>query len=169
MIKLIVAASENNVIGVKNDLPWHLPDDMTFFKKITQGSVVIMGRKNFLSIPPKFRPLPNRTNIILSKKTNFSAENCITASSLEEGIKLAKKQSHSDIFIIGGGLVYEYALKKDLVDIIYLTRVHASIDGDVYFPKLNNFHWKESILSRKSKDEKHKYAFTIFKLERLRG
>ena len=78
MIKLIVAASENNVIGVKNDLPWHLPDDMTFFKKITQGSVVIMGRKNFLSIPPKFRPLPNRTNIILSKKTNFSAENCIT-------------------------------------------------------------------------------------------
>ena len=65
MIKLIVAASENNVIGVKNDLPWHLPDDMTFFKKITQGSVVIMGRKNFLSIPPKFRPLPNRTNICL--------------------------------------------------------------------------------------------------------
>ena len=169
MIKLIVAASENNVIGVKNDLPWHLPDDMTFFKKITQGSVVIMGRKNFLSIPPKFRPLPNRTNIILSKKADFSAVNCITAGSLEAGIKLAKKQSNSNIFIIGGGLVYEYALKKDLVDIIYLTRVHASIDGDVYFPKLHSNHWKKSILSQKNEDEKHKYGFTIFKLVRLRS
>lgn len=169
MIKLIVAASENNVIGVKNNLPWHLPDDMNFFKKITTGSVVIMGRKNFLSIPAKFRPLPNRTNIILSKKTDFSAENCISASSLELGIKLAKKQSNSNIFIIGGGLVYEYALKKDLVDVIYMTRVHASIKGDVYFPKLDNSHWKESILSHKTEDEKHKYGFTIFKLVRLRS
>ena len=91
-IKLIVAASENNVIGIKNDLPWHLPNDMNFFKKKTINSSVIMGKNNFLSIPEQFRPLINRTNIILTRNSSFYAEGCIIAHSLESAIELAKKR-----------------------------------------------------------------------------
>ena len=91
-IKLIVAASENNVIGIKNDLPWHLPNDMLFFKKQTLNSVVIMGKKNYISIPEKFRPLKNRTNIILTRDDKFLAKDCLVANSLEAAIELAKKK-----------------------------------------------------------------------------
>ena len=90
-IKLIVAVSENNVIGVKNDLPWHLPDDMDFFKKKTINSSVIMGKNNYLSIPEKFRPLKNRINIILTKSSSFSAKECIISSSIEHALKTAQK------------------------------------------------------------------------------
>ena len=135
-IKLIVAASENNVIGIKNDLPWHLPNDMIFFKKKTLNSVVIMGKKNYLSIPKKFRPLKNRTNIILTRDEKFLAENCLVVNNFESAIKIAKKQNRQNIFIIGGGMVYKYALENEMVDIIYLTRIHANIKGDTFFPKI---------------------------------
>ena len=164
-IKLIVAVSENNVIGVENDLPWHLPDDMDFFKKKTLNSSVIMGKNNFLSIPEKFRPLIKRTNIILTRNKSFYAEGCIVTDSLESAIELAKNEK-KDIFIIGGGLVYKYALEKELVDIIYLTRVHAQIKGDTFFPKLDMKNWE--IIDKKMhlKDDKHKYDFTFFTLKK---
>ena len=166
-IKLIVAASENNVIGIKNDLPWHLPDDMLFFKKTTKNSVVIMGKKNYLSIPKKFRPLAGRLNIILSRKLDFTAENCIIAHSFEQAIRLAKQQKKENIFIIGGGEVYKYALEKKLVDIIYLTRIHTHIDGDTFFPEINMKNWKIKYKERHEKDDRHKHAFTFFTLEKV--
>ena len=165
-IKLIVATSENNVIGLKNQLPWHLPDDMIFFKEKTLNSVVIMGKNNYLSIPKKFRPLPQRLNIILTRKTNFSAENCIIAHSLEEAIKIANRQKKSNIFIIGGGLVYKEAVMKNLVDVIYLTRIHAIIKGDVFFPEIDMKKWVVIDKKFHKKDEKHEFEFTFFKLEK---
>ena len=166
-IKLIVAASENNVIGIKNDLPWHLPNDMLFFKKQTLNSVVIMGKNNYLSIPEKFRPLKNRTNIILTRDNKFLAKDCLIANSLEAAIKLAKKQNRDNTFIIGGGMVYKYALEKNVVDIIYLTRIHATINGDTFFPKLDMKRWKKTSEKVHQKDNKHKFAFTFFTFEKI--
>ena len=164
-IKLIVAVSENNVIGVKNDLPWHLPDDMDFFKKKTLNSSVIMGKNNFLSIPEKFRPLKNRINIILTRNKSFNAKECLIANDLKAAIKLAKK-AKKNIFIIGGGMVYKDALTQGLVDIIYLTRIHAQIKGDVFFPELDMRKWRVAEEQFHQKDSRHKYDFTFFKLEK---
>lgn len=166
-IKLIVATSENNVIGIENDLPWHLPNDMNYFKETTKNSVVIMGRKNYLSIPNKFRPLPGRINIILTRKKDFSADKCIVTNSLEHAIELAHKEQKKNIFIIGGGLVYQYALDHNLVDTIYLTRVHAKIEGDTFFPKLNMTNWKIIDEKRHEKDKEHKFPFTFYTLEKI--
>jgi dihydrofolate reductase len=162
-VNLIVAASENNVIGVKNDLPWNLPKDMNFFKTKTSGHCVIMGRKNYLSIPEKFRPLPNRTNIILTKNTNFKAEKCEIFNSLEKALNYCKEIGDENPFIIGGGQLYKFAIENKIVDIIYLTRIHANIDGDTFFPKLNLNEWE--IISEKfnKKDSRHKFDYTFLK------
>ena len=165
-IKLIVAVSENNVIGIKNDLPWHLPDDMLFFKQKTIDSVVIMGKKNCLSIPEKFRPLKNRTNIILTTDKTFHAKDCLIANTLESAIKLARKDSRKNIFIIGGGMGYKYAIEHGLIDLIYLTRVHANIKGDTFFPKLDMKIWKKTREIFHKKDDKHKFEFTFYTLEK---
>ena len=164
-INLIVAASENNVIGSKNDLPWHLPDDMSFFKAKTHNSCVIMGRNNYLSIPKKFRPLPHRTNIILTQNKDFKAKDCIISNSLEDAIETSQKIGRR-IFIIGGGMVYKYALKKSLVDTIYLTRIHAKIEGDTFFPEINMINWHITEEKFHAKDRHHKYNFTFLTLEK---
>ncbi len=164
-VNLIVAASENNVIGFENDLPWNLPDDMSFFKEKTLESTVIMGRKNYLSIPKKFRPLKNRINIILTTNKSFKAKGCIIAESLEKALEIAQKDNRK-IFIIGGGKVYEYALENNLVDIIYLTRVHATIQGDIFFPKIDMKSWNTINKKFHQKDQNHKYAFTFLKLQK---
>ncbi len=166
-IKLIVAASENNVIGFQNDLPWHLPDDMNYFKETTINSVVIMGRNNYLSIPKKYRPLKGRVNIILTKNPEFHAPNCLIANSLEKAIELAKLKKPENIFIIGGGKVYQYALEQNLVDLIYLTRIHANIEGDTFFPKINLKKWKKINSKFHKKDIKHKFSFTFLVFEKL--
>lgn len=165
-IQLIVAATENNVIGRENDLPWSLPHDMAFFKTKTMNSVVIMGKNNYLSIPEKFRPLKNRVNIILTKNPSFSAKNCLIAHSLEHGIQLAQSKK-KEIFIIGGGKVYEYALNNNLIDVIYLTRIHAQIKGDTFFPELNMEEWEKVSSKFHPKDKKHKYNFTFLKFEKI--
>ena len=165
-IKLIVAASENNVIGVKNDLPWHLPNDMNFFKRMTLNTTVIMGRKNYLSIPEKYRPLKKRLNIIITKNKAFHAQDCLIANSLEEAIKIGKK-AQKDIYVIGGGMVYKYAIKNNLIDMIYLTRVHATINGDTFFPEINMNHWEVINSEFHAKDQNHKYDFTFFTLKKV--
>ena len=165
-INLIVAASENNVIGIKNDLPWALPNDMNYFKKKTLGHTVIMGRKNYISIPEKFRPLPNRENIILTSKQNFTAEKCRIFNSLESSITYCEKMKRKEIFIIGGGEVYKYALKEKLIDTIFLTRVHTTIKGDTFFPKLNLDKWKVISKERNNKDSSHKYDYTFIVLKK---
>ena len=111
-VSIIVAVSKNGVIGKDNNLIWHLPKDIKFFKDTTMNHHVIMGRKNFESIPHKFRPLPNRTNIIITRQTNYSAKDCITVNSVEEALEIAKKDGDVEPFIIGGGEIYKIALEK---------------------------------------------------------
>lgn len=162
-VSLIVAVSENDVIGKDNDLIWSLPKDMEYFKDTTQGHFVIMGRKNFESIPHKFRPLPNRTNVVVTRQMSYQAEGCIVVHTLEDALKKSKEGSDSEPFIIGGGEIYQLALNKGLVDRIYLTRIHHKFDGDTFFPKLGN-EWKLISSEAHQKDDKHQwdYDFQIF-------
>lgn len=165
IISLIVAVSENNVIGKDNDLVWNLPDDMKFFKKTTNGHFVIMGRKNYESIPEKFRPLPNRTNVIITRQTNFQAKDCLVVNDINQALDLAKNAQEQEAFIIGGGQIYQLALQNDLVDRIYLTRIHDEFEGDTFFPELSE-QWKEVHRQWHPADEKHDSSFSFITLEK---
>ena len=164
-VSLIVAVSENGVIGKDNDLIWHLPKDMKFFKDTTIGHHVIMGRRNFESIPHKYSPLPNRTNVVITRQTDYTAEGCIVVSSIETAIQIAKKNGDAEPFIIGGGKIYKLALGANLVDKIYLTKVHHSFKGDTFFPELSS-DWKETNKTENKADDKHKYNYDFITLER---
>jgi len=164
-ISLIVAVAENGVIGKDNDLIWHLPKDMQFFKEITIGHHVIMGRKNFESIPHKYRPLPNRTNIIITRQSEYKAEECIVVNSVETALKIAKNNGDIEPFIIGGGQIYRIAIEKNLVDKIYLTKIHHSFKGDTFFPELSS-DWRETNKTENKADDKHKYNYDFITLER---
>ena len=164
-VSIIVAASENNVIGKDQDLIWHLPKDMQFFKETTLGHHVIMGRKNFESIPHKYRPLPGRENIIVTRNTNYTAENCNIVNSLEDAITLANYNNDDEPFIIGGGEIYKLAIDNNLVDRIYLTRIHASFEGDTCFPELST-DWKEISRTEQKADIKHEYDYSFLIYEK---
>ena len=164
-VSLIVAVSENGVIGKDNDLIWHLPNDMLFFKETTTGHHVIMGRKNFESIPHKFRPLPNRTNIVITRRSDYKAEGCIVVNSLEEALKVAKCNGENEAFIIGGGQIYKLAIDAGVVDKIYLTKIHHSFDGDTFFPELSSDWIKTNKIENKT-DEKHRYSYDFITLEK---
>jgi len=165
-VSLIVAVSENGIIGKNNDLIWHLPKDMKFFKDTTLGHHVIMGRRNFESIPHKFRPLPNRTNIIITRQANYSAKDCITVNSIKDALEVARQNGDKEPFIIGGGQIYKIALEENLVDKIYLTKVHHSFDGDAFFPELNS-EWIETKKIENKTDDKHRYSYDFITLEKI--
>ncbi|KZZ13944.1 dihydrofolate reductase [Oleiphilus sp. HI0079] len=141
-ISLIVALSENHVIGRNNKLPWYLPNDLKYFKQVTMGLPIVMGRKTFESIG---KPLPGRTNIVVTRNTDWSADGVRAAHSLEEAFELAESIAEIDgreeLMIIGGDQIYQSALP--LVDRMYLTEVHAHVDGDAYFPKFDPADWHE--------------------------
>lgn len=137
MINIIVATSENNVIGKGNDIPWYIPKDLEHFKKLTTGNTVIMGRKTYESLPKEYRPLPNRINIVITRDKSYQAKGCLVVNSLEDALR--KADNDKEIFIIGGGQIYREGLK--FAERIYLTKIHKNISGDTYFPKLNKF-WK---------------------------
>jgi dihydrofolate reductase len=164
MISIIVAIAENNAIGKNNQLLWHLPADMKIFKEKTIGHCVITGRKNYESIPEKFRPLPNRTNIVITRQKNYQAPGAIVVSSLQEAIEKAKAISDDEIFIIGGGEIYAQSLS--LADKIYLTKVHHTFDADTFFPELNLNDWVIVSSKNYSADDKNKYPFTFMELKR---
>ncbi len=149
MVSLIVAKSKNNIIGDKGKIPWHIPNDLKRFKKITTGNVVIMGRKTFESLPKEYRPLPNRVNIILSKDKSYKVSCCMVFNSLKKAIR--KAGIDKEVFIIGGGEIYKESLKY--VDKIYLTEVDGDFEGDTYFPSLNK-NWEEV-----NREEKEGYRF----------
>tara|TARA_A100001015_G_scaffold302827_1_gene391540 strand:- start:214 stop:1104 length:891 start_codon:yes stop_codon:yes gene_type:complete len=153
-ITIIVAAAENNVIGNENKLIWHLSDDLKRFKDLTKGHHVIMGRKTFESMP---KALPNRTNVIITRKKDYIAENAIVVNSLEEALKISSDDPQP--FIIGGGEIYKMSM--NISDKIELTRVHHDFEGDTIFPDIDNENWIESNRVLKSKDEKHKYDFSF--------
>lgn len=164
MISIIVATAENGVIGKDNQLLWKLSADLKRFRILTTGHSVIMGRKTFESIG---RPLPNRTNIVISRQKDLILpEGVLKVNSLETAIETAKNYAgNEEIFIIGGGNVYEQALK--ITDKIYLTEVKASIEGDAFFPALNIDEWKEIVRTFYQKDEKNEYDFDFIELVRL--
>lgn len=160
MIHLVVAKSDNNVIGHDNQLIWHLPNDLKHFKEITTGHPIIMGRKTFESIG---RILPNRTNIIITRNRNYSIENAKVAHSLNEALELAK-EIDENIFIIGGGKIYEQAI--DFADILEVTEVHENFEGDTYFPEIDLNVWKEISRIKHHKDEKNKFDYSFVRYER---
>ena len=141
-VSLIVAVSENDVIGKDNNLIWRLPKDIKFFKDTTLGHHVIMGRKNFESIPHKYSPLPKRTNVIITRQNNYIAKDCVVVDSIKSALQVAKQNEDEEPFIIGGGQIYKIAIEQNFVDKIYLTKVHHSFDGDTFFPTLGQ-EWKE--------------------------
>lgn len=164
-IALIVAVSENNVIGKDNRLIWHLPSDMMYFKEKTKGHCVITGRKNYESIPEKFRPLPGRINIVITANTGYDAPGAIIVHSLEEALAIARRNNETEAFIIGGGQIYSQALP--LCDTIYLTRVHNTFEGDTFFPEINSSEWKMTCSDKRKKDEKNPFDYTFYTYERL--
>ena len=162
-VSLIVAVSENGVIGKDNDLIWHLPKDMRFFKETTMGHHVIMGRKNFESIPHKYSPLPNRTNIIITRQADYTAEGCVVVNSIEAALESSKNNGENEPFIIGGGQIYKLALEANMIDKVYLTKVHHSFEGDTFFPELNS-DWEEINKIENKADEKHSYDYDFITL-----
>ena len=165
-VSLIVAVSENGVIGKNNDLIWHLPKDMKFFKDTTLGHHVIMGRKNFESIPHKYSPLPNRINVVITRKDDYIAEDCVVVNSVQSAIQIAKKNGDTEPFIIGGGQIYKIALEGNLIDKIYLTKIHHSFEGDTFFPELNT-DWKEMERIDHKADEKHAHDYSFLTFEKI--
>jgi dihydrofolate reductase len=150
IISLIAAVAQNRVIGKNNDLPWHLPDDMKYFMQTTKGHHCIMGRKNYDSIPEKFRPLPNRTNIVVTHQTNFKAPGCIVTHSVEEGIEIAAKNGEPETFIIGGADIF-----------------NALIAGDIFFPEFNKADWREISRTHHAADDRHLYSFDFVVYDKL--
>jgi dihydrofolate reductase len=165
IVSLIVAVSENGVIGKDNDLIWHLPKDMRFFKETTMGHHVIMGRKNFESIPHKYSPLPNRTNVVITRQSDYTAKGCVVVNSVEAAIQIVRENRDKEPFIIGGGQIYKIALEKKLIAKIYLTKVHHSFNGDTFFPELGA-EWKETGRIDCKADEKHAHDYSFLTFEK---
>ncbi len=165
-VSLIAALSENRVIGKDQDLAWHLPDDMRFFKDKTMGRTVIMGRRNYESIPHKFRPLPGRPNMIISRNQNYEAPACSVFSSLREALEKAALEGEENAFVIGGGEIYRLALEQNLVDDMWLTHVHAHVEGDTFFPDFEEAEWTKSTLLSHPADASHPYDFSIVHYEK---
>ena len=159
-LTLIVAVSENDVIGKDNDLIWHLKNDLIRFKALTSGHCIIMGRKTFESFP---KPLPNRTHIVITRQPDYkAAKGVIIVNSLEAAIEAAKQDENP--FIIGGGEIYKQAL--EVVDTIEFTRVHHSFEGDTFFPVLSDTIWKETDRIFHKKDDLHKFDFSYITYKR---
>lgn len=160
MIIMIAAVAQNNALGKNNDLLWHLPNDFKRFKAITTGHHIIMGRKTFESFP---KPLPNRTHVIITRQKDYKATGCIVVSSLEEALSVCP--SNEDVFIIGGGEIYNLALP--MADKLDLTKVHHTFEADAYFPEIDPKQWKLIISEHHSKDEKHEYDYSFESYERI--
>ena len=156
---IVVAAAENNVIGKDNQLLWHLPKDLRFFKQTTSGGTVIMGRKTFESVG---KPLPNRRNIIITRQPDFHAEGTEVVHSLETALEHCRDENR--VFIVGGAEIYRQALP--LTNELYLTRVHAAPEGDTYFPEVDLSGWELLWQEAHPADERHAHAFTFYHYRR---
>jgi len=162
LISLVVAAATNNVIGKAGQLPWNLPNDMKFFKNVTWGMPVIMGRKTFESLG---KPLPGRKNIIISRQPGLKIDGAVVVKSLEDATFLVKEMDVKEMMVIGGGEIFKTVFEK--AGRIYLTRVEASPEGDAYFPVIDTKEWK--MVSRKdhTADEKHAYNYSFQVWEKI--
>jgi dihydrofolate reductase len=162
-VALIVAMDLARGIGKNNDLMWHLPFDMKFFKEMTVGHIVVMGRKNWDSIPTRFRPLSDRVNVVLTRNKNFKAEDCVVLHDLTEVWEKYKNEEEQIIFIIGGGQIYKQALESDLVKEMYITHVNKLHNAETFFPEFDLKNWKVEVIKRHEKDNKHETEFQMNK------
>ena len=162
IISAIVARAENRVIGKDNDLPWYLPGDLKWFKEKTLGRHIILGRKSFESLP---RPLPKRVNIVVTRDTSYFHSGAVIVHSIDEALEYAKREGETEAFILGGGKIYEQT--KELWDRLYLTEVHATPEGDTYFPEIDHGAYKVSYKESNPADERNQYAYTFNILERV--
>ena len=159
LLSAVVAAAENNAIGKDNQLLWHLPNDLRFFKRTTTGHTVVMGRKTYESVG---KPLPNRRNIIITRQAGYKVAGTEVVHSLSEALERCADEE--EVFIVGGAEIYRQALP--LLDRIYLTRVHAQPEGDSFFPELDDEAWKLVAEERHSADERHAYSYAFRIYER---
>ena len=160
MISIIVAVAKNGVIGDKNSLLWHLREDMIHFRTITSGHPVVMGRKTYDSIG---RPLPKRTNVVITRDTDLTIEGCTMAHSLEQAIELFEPSE--EIFIIGGAQIYNQALP--LADRIYLTVIDKEYEGDTSFPAIDHSQWQQTAREDIPRGEEFEHPFSFITLEKL--
>ncbi len=164
-ISIVVAVADNNAIGKDGNLLWRLPRDMQYFKEVTWGHHVLMGRKTWDGIPPKFSPLPGRVNIIVTRQEGFVCEGCKVVKSVEEGIEFARMSGEQELMVIGGGEIYRQALAK--TNKIYLTKVKNTFsDADTFFPVLSQQEWKAVNSEWNMADEKNEFDFEFVVLER---
>lgn len=159
----IVACAENRAIGKDNQLIWHMPNDLKFFKTTTSGHYVLMGRKSYESMG---KPLPNRLNVIITRNKEYAVEGALVVHSLEEALKLAAEQQQQEVFILGGGEIYRQALDKKLVDRIYLTEIKESFEADTFFPELDKSKWKETQREEFQADHLNPHDYAFVTLER---
>ena len=162
----ILAAGKNNELGKNNNLLWNLPRDMQFFKETTWGHTVITGRKNYESIPEKYRPLPGRNNLVVTQNTEYNAPGTTVINSIESALKKAEEIEAEKCFIIGGGQIYQYAFEQDLIDEVLLTRVDANFDADVFLEGFKTENWylkKELFTPADSKNAYNLYFQTWVK------
>lgn len=163
-ISLIAALTRNRVIGKDNDLPWHLPDDMKYFMQTTSRHTVIMGRRNYDSIPEKFRPLPNRTNLVVTRQQGFQAPGCTVVHSMEEALNAARESGDEEVFVIGGAEIYRLGLP--LAKRMYLTEIDVILAGDTHFPPWQVAEWREISRVHHPADARHAYSFDFVVYER---
>lgn len=163
-ISMIAAVSKNRVIGKDNDLPWNLPDDMKYFMQTTSRHHVIMGRKNYESIPEKFRPLPNRTNIVITRQRDYQAPGCLVVHSIASALAVARQGNEEEIFIIGGAGIFNQSL--NITQRMYLTEIDAVVEGDTFFPEFDPADWIEMSRRHHPADERHALAFDFVVYER---
>jgi len=163
---MIVAMAENRVIGINNNLPWYLPNDLKYFKQVTMGKPILMGRNTFESIG---KPLPGRTNIVMSRNAAWSAEGVKTVNSLEAAYDLAESitaiDGQDEIMVIGGDQIYKSALVS--CDRIYLTQVHAEVKGDAFFPEMDWSQWQEVGREDYKAEGPNPYDYSFIVLDRI--
>jgi dihydrofolate reductase len=156
IVSLIAAVTKNHVIGRNNDLPWKLPDDMKYFMETTKGHAVIMGRKNFFSLPPKFRPLKERTNIVLTHDSNVLKDySVVVVHSIDDAF--LKAPQNEEVFVIGGAEIFKQTLSR--ANRLYLTEIDATLEGDTFFPRFNPEDWLEASRLHHPADDRHDFAF----------
>lgn len=163
MVTIVVAMGEKNEIGSNNQLLWHLPKDLKHFKDLTSGHPVIMGRKTYESIG---KPLPNRTNIVISRQKDWFEEGILIVGSIKEAVKFARKIDE-EVFIIGGGNIYEQTM--DITDKLEVTLVKADLEADTFFPKIDNKTWMKTQEVCHEKDEKNPYDFCFQTYEKIKS
>ena len=164
IVSIIAAVAENRVIGKDNDLVWKLPKDMKYFMDTTSGHHVIMGRKNYESLPHKFKPLKNRVNIVVTRQSEYTAPSTILVNSIKDGLDYAENNGESEVFIIGGGEIY--AESMDVVNRMYITEVKESFEGDTFFPEFDRNQWMEISRFPNFPDAKHQFAYDFVVLEK---